>query len=238
MTPAPNAPSTHCPADETLLCWLDGELDPSERDVLRAHVDSCSVCADTVRSMQARNERLSAWLVRHDPEVPGRSAYDLSPRTRTPRRHVRWAAAASVVLAVGVAAGPARAWLLARLGFGSPGTEEIADAPAPALTTATAFVPRGSTVTVAFDAGVKGRTLAVTRAADNRAALDAAESAAEVVVGPDRFDVHDAGQAPLAYRLTVPATVTTVRVHVAGAADVVVRPDSTVHVVGIPTGGR
>lgn len=232
-----NASTMSCPDTEILLRWLDDELDSSQREALNAHLDTCSTCAEALRALEARSEHVSAWLASHDPTAPERSTYDLHLRARTPFWRRRWAIVVGVVLAVGIAAGPARAWLLARLGLGGAAvTQTVSDRQTP--TTATAFVPQGSIVTVAFDAGVAGRTLVVTRSADGRASLDAAASSAEVVVGPDSFDVHDAHQSPRAYRLSVPSTVSTVRVTVDGADDVVVRPGPSARVVAIPAGRR
>jgi anti-sigma factor RsiW len=237
-TEAPNALTNSCPDVEVLLGWLDDELDPSRREAVGAHLETCSTCAETLRALEARSEHVSAWLARHDPAVPDRSTYDLRLRSRTPFWRRRWAIVVGVVVAVGVAAGPARAWLLARLGLAGAPTAHSVGGGIQVPTTATAFVPRGSAVTVSFDAGVTGRTLTVTRSVDTHVSLDAAASSAEVVVGPNGFDVHDASQPPLAYRLSVPSTVTTVRIHVPGAQDVVVRPDVAVHVVAIPAGKR
>lgn len=234
---APDAPTMSCPDTNTLVRWLDGELDTSQREGLRAHLDTCPKCAAKSRALKARSEHVSAWLASHDPIVPDRSRYDLRVPSRTPFWRHRWAVVIGVVVAVGVAAGPARAWLLARLGLGEARvTQTVGDRQVP--TTATAFVPRGSIVTVTFDAGVGGRTLAVRRTAGARVSLDAAESGAEVVVGPDRLDVHDAKEPPRAYRLSVPSTVSTVRVRVPGVADVVVHPDASPRVVAIPSGRR
>jgi anti-sigma factor RsiW len=234
---APNAPTRSCPDIEILLGRLDGELDASRRAALDAHVDTCPKCAQTVRELEARSQYVSAWLAKHDPAVPDRSTYDLRLRAGTPFWRRRWAIVIGVVVAVAVAAGPARAWLLGHLGLTRARvTQTTDDRQSP--TTATSFVPQGSIVTVGFDAGVRGRTLMVTRSADSRASLDGTASSAEVVVRPDGFDVHDAHQSPLAYRLSVPSTVTTVRVKVDGAEDVVVHPEPSVQVVAIPAGGR
>lgn len=222
---------------DLLLRLLDDDIDAAERETLRAHVDGCPTCADRLRALRERSAGVSAWLARHDPPAPERSEYDLRVSTRTSPRRAWWAIAATVVLAVAVAAGPARAWLMARLGIGEPPAAQSSGDPAPSAMTATAFIPQGGVLAIAFDAGVRGRTLSVIQSTDSLATLDENPSRAEVVVGPDRLDVHDADQPPGAYRLTVPVSVTTVLVRVAGAREIVVHPEARTRVVDIPSGG-
>lgn len=232
-----SVPPGPCPDVEALVRLMDDELDPADREALLGHLHVCPTCDDRLRTLESRSGQVSAWLARHDPPVPGDSEYDLRP-PRVPGRRSRWALAASIVVAVAVAAGPARGWLLARLGFSATPTSDVHRAQHPSLSTTTAFVPYGTTVSVTFDAGVQGRTLSVTRSADTLVSLAVSPSRAEVVVGPDRLDVHDAGQSPIAYRLSVPATVSEVRVKVNGADDVIVPVGGSMRVVAIPVGGR
>lgn len=230
-----------CPGDEVLMAHLDDALGDADRAALDRHLDSCEECARRIRALADRSRRLGAWLQAHDPEPPSREAYDVTPPRRRVIRPRQWAIAASVVLAVGVAAGPARGWLLHRLGLADEGPVAEVAPPAVDATTGTSFVPRGGEVVLVFDAGVAGRRLMVSASEDSVATLVSPTSDAAVVLRPDRLEIHDAGTVGGEYRLSVPGGVSQVRLRVPGDQDVVIPVGAAApegRVVEIGSGGR
>ncbi len=217
--------------------YLDDALAPEARAGVAAHLRDCARCADRLRDLEGRSRGIGGWLARHEPEPPPRAAYDLAARPHTASLRRQWAIAAGIVLAVAVVAGPARGWLLGRIGLAPDGPGAASPSPA-GETTTTSFVPTAVEVTVSFDAGTGGRRLIVERGADPLVVLRAPAPDVELLVRPDRVEIHDAGQPARVYRLTVPATVHRVRVHVPGARDVLLSPGTTdeARIVDVPPG--
>jgi len=230
-------PSRPCPDDGTLVVYLDGGLEPGARADVAAHVHDCVRCADRLAELEARSRGVGAWLARHEPTPPPREAYDLAARPRTASAPRRWAIAAGIVLAVGVVAGPARGWLLGRIGL-APDGPAASPPVATGETSTTSFVPAGDEVTVSFDAGATGRRLVVALGTDPLVTLRAPAPDVELLVRPDRVEVHDAHQPPRDYRLTVPDGVRRIRVRVPGARDVVLAPGPVgeTRIVDVPPG--
>jgi len=217
--------------------YLDDALAPEARAGVAAHLRDCARCADRLRELEARSRGVGAWLARHEPPPPPREAYDLVARPRTTSTPRRWAIAAGIVLAVGVVAGPARGWLLGRIGL-APDGPAASPPVATGETSTTSFVPAGDEVTVSFDAGATGRRLVVALGTDPLVTLRAPAPDVELLVRPDRVEVHDAHQPPRDYRLTVPAGVRRIRVRVPGARDLVLAPGPVgeTRIVDVPPG--
>lgn len=53
--------------DGQLRALYDGELDTDEHKRIQAHLDGCARCTHTAELLQARGERVAAWLSRTDP---------------------------------------------------------------------------------------------------------------------------------------------------------------------------
>lgn len=236
----------HCPDEGVLVGYLDGALEPDERARLQVHLEACPACGERLRGLARRTERVRTWLSRHDPEVPGSASYELAgPRTSGRRGgrdsgvRGRWALAAGVVLAVALAAGPARGWLLERVGldawFGSEGGDPT---PVEEVST-TAFVPRGPEVTLVFESGVTGRRVVLERSPDSRLTLRVPGPDVELMLGADRVEIRDPDAAARAYRVAVPAPVERLVILVPGAEALVVgpRPGGGERVVEVPRGG-
>lgn len=232
-----------CPEDGVLIAWIDDALDAEEAAVVAEHVDGCSSCANRLQSLRMRATDVGAWLARHDAEAPRPGAYDLGFHRRSGGRsglgvRTRWGLAAGIVLAVGLAAGPARGWLREHfLRSSSAGGEAVPAAVMDAVT-GTSFEPGSDRLVIAFDAGVEGRTLSVAPTPGSRVTLEAPASHAEVVMRPDRLEIHDAAEPPGAYRISVPEAVREVVIRVPGAADIVLTADALegARTVGVPRG--
>lgn len=226
-----------CPEDGELVAYLDGALEEEVRERMERHVETCGVCRERLREIEGRSDRVGAWLARHDPQAPPRTSYELH-RARGSGSGRRWGLAAGIVLAVALAAGPARGWLLERLGWrGAP------DAPAGETTrveegAATSFAPAGTTLTLSFGAGVRGRRILLEPSGDSLVTLRAPGPDVALVVGPGRVDVRDAGTSGREYRLALPQRVERVVIRVPGADSLVVLPDAggAPTTVAVPTG--
>ncbi len=87
-----------CPSDEQLAAWIEGRGPETARDALAAHVAACHACADVVATAMPLDERPVAERVA---DVSTASAASTAPARR---RTLRWAVAASVLLATTAAA--------------------------------------------------------------------------------------------------------------------------------------
>lgn len=227
-----------CPEEGVLVAYLDGVLEEDARSRVERHVDECDACRERLGTLERASARVGEWLAHHDPQVPRRTAYRLHDGPGSGARG-RWALAAGVVLAVALAAGPARGWLLERIGWDG-GAEPAPEAALPVEeVSATSFAPRGATLTLSFEAGVPGRRVLVRRAGDSLITLRAPGPDVALLVGPGRVDVRDGEAAGRDYRLGVPEGVERVVLRVPGADSVVVLPDpeGVERVVDVPPGG-
>lgn len=86
------------PQPEEWLPFLDGEASPQDRQRLSQHLAECPECAREIDAWRRTLRQLDRWTL---PKAPGLAAPWLAP--------VKWALAASVVLAVGVVLGSLRA---------------------------------------------------------------------------------------------------------------------------------
>lgn len=67
-----------CGLDEKRLhAWIDGRLDPTEAEAVRAHVAGCPACADSAAAFRAAGDLLRAWS-------------DARVRERSPQLDVLW----------------------------------------------------------------------------------------------------------------------------------------------------
>jgi anti-sigma factor RsiW len=132
--------------DGALVRWLDGEALGEERHALAAHLTACAACEARLAAIRDRAARVSRELVALDGHaarpLPRRSAWAL-----------RAAAGFAVLLGVGMAVEPVRAWILERADHvwtvvagerGNPpvAPDQTAPAAAPAAGSIT-FVPAG-----------------------------------------------------------------------------------------------
>ena len=168
-TPSPyesgtwGTPQQPCPSERTLAAFLDGELDARQAHQVEDHLDRCDACASDHARLEGLSGCVKAWdaALRRELEPPPRLAArilrEVSPEgsalrqesVRATRRF--WAAAASVVLAVGAAGAlGARAAQEAR-GHGaasrwSPPGLEIASATVAPLDPRPSIAPRPLTI--------------------------------------------------------------------------------------------
>lgn len=209
--------------DAMLLRLLDHELADDAAEALRVHVATCLPCRDRLAALERRDERVRAWLEAHDDPPPARGDYHLGASAVAPARRPaprRWLTAASIVLAVAVAAGPARGWILERVGLTSSST---VDAPTAAATASTSFLPRSSTLLIDLVGPVSSRRVVVERSEDALVHVIAPDDAAELLVRPSGIRLVDATQGGRTYRLSLPASVSQLRiVHEATALDTLV----------------
>ena len=222
-------------SDGVLLALHDRERDDDrhvELDGSRAHLADCETCrarAAEIAEYSARtHESLSAILV---PSVSEESfRRHLTARTRpapVSRRPTLAAAAAVIVLAAAAAASPVRDWLRRRIEQPRVETRPAAPAvvaepaPSPERGGATiSFAPTGATFTLRFDSLPEAGSLRVittpATAISARVAGGAGTGGDEMVVLPGEIRVRNAGTARASYELSLPASVTRLRVIVAG----------------------
>ena len=227
-------------ADEHLVRLLDGQLEAGERPRVEGHAERCEACGARLRQLRRRSARRAGILLASDPAAPAAPAP--TPDELALRRARRaggvpaarpWLRAAAVVallLAAGLAASPLRAvvagWLRAQW-------ERVAapdarpDAPAVEAPIAGAeagsgarvqFTPRGATFTVEVAAPQAAGVVEVRRAAGAAATAEqtGGGAQAELLVLPAGVRIRGAPGATADYRVTVPASVRTVRVRVGG----------------------
>jgi hypothetical protein len=240
-------------SDADLIRLLDTET-TTEDAGLGAHVTDCAECTTRLTELRRRSDRLSALLRATD--VPPVDAERIRPpfdqlgvaRMRARRRAARlWMrpgvrAAAGLVLLAGVAAASpaARTWVLERVA-----RLRTAPAPAPVAGPPTSQAPRTSVGATVFFAPPPGGELAVRF--DERQAVGSLElmsgdddrASAQVtaragtealLVLPGELRVRNGRASTADYRLTLPASVRRVRIHVGPGASPVV--------VDLPPGAR
>jgi hypothetical protein len=229
--------------DGDLVRLLDTETTPADAELL-AHVGECAECSARLARLRLRSERVSAALRAAD--LPLVDAARVRPpfdrvgvaRLRASRRPARlWMrpamrAAAALLLLAGVAAASptARAWILDRVARLRGST---APAPAPRAAPRSGQAPRGaigaivwfeppagSELVVRFDERPAAGSLELARGTDDRAAAQViARAGSEVlVVLPSELRVRNSRASTADYRVTVPASVRRIRLHV-GSGD-------------------
>ena len=97
--------------DETLVAYLYGDIEPSQRATFDAHIATCERCRHEVADLQEVRGQLQLWT---EPEVSRPLATPVPPLAEpVPRAGIRaglrdvpmWAQAAAAVLVLGVSAG-------------------------------------------------------------------------------------------------------------------------------------
>lgn len=204
-----------CPEDGTLLLHLDQELTGGERERVVAHLGSCPACRERLEALGRRADGVRGWLERHDPPPPPASSYRLPGRRRRGRA-VGWAAAASIVLAGTVLAGPGPEWLARTLGSDeAPEATAVREEGADATT----FSPRGATLTVSFDRSGSARRLTVSRTADSLVTLRTPGPETELLIQPFTVVVREGDSSATEYGIELPASVERLVVRVPGQSD-------------------
>ena len=100
MTPEP-----HLSLEEDIMAYVDGELEPQEADRVRRHLEACAACAGAAADFSRTSHALGEWHV-VAPAFQSKLRDIRSSQAwwrRIPRRYTAVAAAAALVVAVGVA---------------------------------------------------------------------------------------------------------------------------------------
>jgi hypothetical protein len=253
-------------SDGDMVRLLDGEMDPGERARLEAHAAGCEACASRLRQLRRRSARLSGILLASDPEAPPAPAEapdeltlrrirrDREARTApAPRPWLRAAAVVALLLAAGVVASPLRAvvaeWLRTRWERiaapdarpAAPPAEAPAAAPAePAGSGARVqFTPQGTTFTLEVATPQAGGAVEVRRAAGASATAEQTGGGeqADLLVLPAGVRIRNAPGATADYRVTVPASVRTVRVRVGEGRETVLTAEEVAEGARVGLGG-
>jgi len=138
--------------DETLVAYLYGDIEPSQRAAFDAHIATCERCRHELADLQRLRGQLQSWAAPDIPRplaAPAPARVDPVPHTgvRAALRDIpAWAQLAAALLVLGVSAGLAgaianldvryeRGGLTVRTGWSHPGPREgAADPNAPAGT--------------------------------------------------------------------------------------------------------
>lgn len=235
-------------SDGELVRLMDGQAEPGEREWGRDHLAACAACDRRFRVLRRRSGAISALLAEADVEVPA-TLRDAGPRvarmaaaSAARHRRVAWMRAASIaalVVAAGVLAGPARAWVTNWVAEVWPGIlagrrQPAAEAGAPPepveVGARVRFRPIGAELSIELASAQDAGRLELRVGADPTTLVevlgDGAE--AELLVLPGGVRVLNSPGESASYRVTVPATVRTVRIFVR---------DSTVAIVPIDANG-
>jgi anti-sigma factor RsiW len=239
----PADPSGHAPSvvtDADLIRYLDGELDGGARASFEQRVAAMPALAARLEKLSRRSSNLSRLLAEVDPSDGAAGRSELHVRARLgaggradqPRRGLwRAVAAVAAILLLALVVPPARAWLLERgralagaLGVvgenaPEPRTPTVEPDPSPAAgpDAAIEFAVTGDTFDVDVPAADGTLVIRVGRGTSGRAeATDEGESTVVVLASGVRIEGRSTPSA--VYSLTLPPSVTTLRVTRRGAA--------------------
>jgi anti-sigma factor RsiW len=221
--------------DGALVRYLDQECDGDEQAAVRGHMDACGACAGRLAELERRSGALRVAL----------RAADRPPRAvpAAPRWGLRAAAAILILLAVGGAVRPVRAWIVERAGALwsaiTGGSESPAPvAPVPPVQTAVSFVPADGPFTIELAGRQAAGSLSLEAVAGDtaRAAVIGGRGAESLVVLPGGLRIVNPPTSAARYRVALPARLGPVRVIVGGAAPQVFDPAGPP--VEIDLGGR
>jgi hypothetical protein len=230
-------------SDDSFVRLLDGQLEAGERAWAESHAAQCEACAARLRQLRRRSARLSGILLASDPvappaptEVPDELTLRRMRRAGearsapAPRPWLRVAAMVALLLAAGVVASPLRAvvaeWLRSQWERITAPDPRVAAPPAEAPAAALAepagsgarvqFTPKGATFSLEVAVPQAGGSVEVRRAADTSATVEQTGGGeqADLLVLPSGVRIRNAAGATADYRVTVPASVRTVRVRV------------------------
>ena len=150
MTPEP-----HLSLEEDIMAYLDGELEPKDADRVRRHLEACSACAGAAADFTRTSEALGGWQVGEAPAFRSKVRHIQSSQAwwrRMPRRYGAVAAAAMLVVAVGVAwqipsrETPPMEIALSGRAIDQVATERSAAKASPSLTASSVGAPQALTV--------------------------------------------------------------------------------------------
>jgi hypothetical protein len=236
-------------ADGDLIRLMDGEMDAAERGRVEAHAGACPECAARLHRLHRRSARLTGILLAADPEAPpapttpdeltlrrGRVRRD--PAAPAQRQWLRAAAVVALLLGVGIVASPLRAvvadWLgaqwerIAAAGAEEPAPPAAAPADAVVPGTRVQFTPQGAVFTVEVETAQAAGAVELRRAEGGTATaqqVGGAGEPADLLVLPAGVRIHSVPGSTADYRITVPASVRTVRVRVGGSRETVLTAD-------------
>jgi hypothetical protein len=209
--------------DGALIRYLDQECDGDEQATVRGHVDACGACGGRLAELERRARALRVALRAADrPSRPARPAS---------RWGLRAAAAILVLLAIGGAVRPVRAWIVGRAGAlwsaitgGSESPARVA--PVPPVQTAVSFVPADGPFTIELAGRQSAGALSLEAVPGDtaRAAVLGGNGAESLVVLPAGLRIVNPPASAARYRIALPARLGPVRVIVGGAAPRVFDP--------------
>jgi hypothetical protein len=209
--------------DGALVRYLDEECDGDEQAAVRGHVTGCDACAGRLAEFERRSRTLKVAL--RDSDRPARGARPV------PRPGLRAAAAVLVLLAIGGAVRPVRAWVLERaealwtaLTGGSEPVAPVGSV-APAQT-AVSFVPADGPFTIELAGRQSAGTLSLEAVPGDtaRATVLGGSGAESLVVLPGGLRIVNPPASTARYRIALPVRLGPVRVMVGGAAPRVFDP--------------
>jgi hypothetical protein len=203
--------------DGALVRFLDRETGEEERGTVGRHVETCPTCAARLARLERRSGALSAALRALDPPT----------RARRETRHRSWRGAAAgilVLLGIGGAVSPVRAWIVERasalwtaLGGGLEPTRAPPPSAAPAEV-AVSFVPAGGAFAIELTArqAAGWLTLEAVPGDTARAAVLGGTGRESLIVLPSGLRIAAPPGSGASYRVRLPARLGPVRVVVAG----------------------
>jgi hypothetical protein len=232
-------------SDGALVRLLDGETDAPERASDEAHLAQCAECGARYADVERRSARLAELLRETDYAPPAVPA--IAPAAATDELAARrarrsadaparrpWltaAAAAVLLLGIGFAASPARAWVAEWIGerwaevarFWAPDEPPVSSEAAPAeAATRIAFSVRGSDFTLSFATPQRAGAVVFTVGEDGGASIEvhSAGAAPDVLVLPEGVRIQNTLGSTAEYRVTLPAHTRRVRLQVGEGAPV------------------
>lgn len=234
-------------SDGELVRIMDGQAEPGEREWGRDHLATCVACNRRLRELRRRSSAISALLAEADVEVLA-TLRDAGPRvarkaaaSAARHRRVVWMRAASIaalVVAAGVLAGPARAWVTNWVvevwtGMSPDRPRPAVEAGAPPedvveVSARVRFEPAGGELSIELASAQDAGRLELRVGDDPTTLVEVLGEAAdaELLVLPGGVRVLNSPGESASYRVTVPASVRTVRIFVRDSAVAIVPIDS------------
>jgi hypothetical protein len=227
------------PDEAKLLGLMDDALGAGERAVAEAHLRECASCRADLHRLRRRLGRLDELLARTDFLPPaGRDAKVVPLRRRARPGAASWLRAAAVVLVLAGAAAlatPARAWMAEWLAGSRGPSAGPASPAAPAPRAAPAagakqssqvrFAAAGASFTLWIEGPQRAGAVTVRTTPSGAATAEvvAGTGDAELLVVPQGLRIRNAPESAAEYRVTIPASVRTVRVRVGEASTLLLR---------------
>jgi hypothetical protein len=208
--------------DGLLVRLLDAATEPGDRGAA-THLAECVSCADRLRLLNRRAQRLRTVLQRSDAPVP--ASLQL-PKAASHASHpwIRIAAGVVLVCALGALGTPARAWISDWLGDHWPRssrtTERQLPPPvtppvAPLSSTRVRFLPAGNALVLKFARSQRAGALLLLPAPGAEVVVEAEKAgSAELVLLPGEVRVVNQSSGGSSYRLWLPRGVERIRVQV------------------------